>query len=76
MRRGFERGCRQDGCCTAADTSGKQQSLQEKPAQIAMLIYPGMTSLEGRARLMNPERFAHLNEVIGQKGQGNLERRK
>jgi cyclohexyl-isocyanide hydratase len=28
------------------DTSGKQHSMPEKPAEIAMLIYPGMTALD------------------------------
>jgi len=28
------------------DMSGKQHSMPEKPAEIAMLIYPGMTALD------------------------------
>jgi hypothetical protein len=48
MRRGFERGLRQDGRCTAADSGHERQqhSMPEKPAETAMLIYPGMTALD------------------------------
>ena len=42
------------------DTSGKQHSMREKPAEIAMLIYPGMTALD----LIGPQQvFGYLPGV-------------
>ncbi len=42
------------------DTSGKQHSTPEKPAEIAMLIYPGMTALD----LIGPQQvFGYLPGV-------------
>jgi cyclohexyl-isocyanide hydratase len=42
------------------DTSDKQQSTSEKPAEIAMLIYPGMTALD----LIGPQQvFGYLPGV-------------
>ena len=44
----------------ADDTSGKQQPMPEKPAEIAMLIYPGMTALD----LIGPQQvFGYLPGV-------------
>jgi cyclohexyl-isocyanide hydratase len=42
------------------DASGKEHSMSEKPAEIAMLIYPGMTALD----LMGPQQvFGYLPGV-------------
>lgn len=42
------------------DTSGQQHSMPEKPAEIAMLIYPGMTALD----LIGPQQvFGYLPAV-------------
>ena len=42
------------------DTSGKQPSMQKKPEEIAMLIYPGMTALD----LIGPQQvFGYLSGV-------------
>jgi hypothetical protein len=42
------------------DTGGKQHSTPEKPAEIAMLIYPGMTALD----LIGPQQvFGYLPGV-------------
>src|SRR5260370_39656648 len=42
------------------DTSGKQHSMPEKPAEIAMLIYPGMTAPD----LIGPQQvFGYLPGV-------------
>ena len=54
------------------DTSGKQQSASEKPTEIAMLIYPGMTALDligpqqvfGYIPGVNVELVARTNEPV------------